>query len=96
VLTAPPNSDAVFAEVRTESGFTGATRDLIQDFGATDMINLREIDANELRLQNFKFIGTQAFHDLIIVQADVNGDAVADFTIGLKGLKTPNVGDFIL
>ena len=35
-------------------------------------------------------------NDYTLVQADVNGDGVADFQIELSGLKTLSASDFVL
>jgi subtilisin-like proprotein convertase family protein len=50
--------------------------------------------AGELRYLKVNPAGTA--HDITIAQADVDGDAVADFAIGLSGLHNLNSRDFIL
>ena len=115
-MTGGHGADSFVFESRAESGVSATTRDVITDFDASDLINVRDVDANELKFgdQNFRFIGAQAFHhvagelrfyefnpagsarDATFVQADVNGDARADFAIGLAGLHNLNVHDFIL
>ena len=64
IMCGGAGSDRFIYESRFESGTTGTTADVIKDFGPTDVIDLRAIDANELKFgnQNFKFIATQAFH----------------------------------
>jgi Ca2+-binding RTX toxin-like protein len=95
----------------TETGKTGSTRDVIKDFThGVDDIDLRTIDASTKAggNQNFKFIGTQKFHNVAgelhylksggntIIEGDINGDGRADFQIQLTGLKTLSAGDFLL
>lgn len=94
-----------------DSGITQASRDFIRDFKhLTDDIDLFTIDANTLigGNQAFRFIGVQGFHRSAgelrifnfsgdtIVAGDVNGDAIADFTIQLDGLIPLTGADFIL
>ena len=50
--------------------------------------------AGELRYETFNIAGTSG--DVTIVSGDVDGDAVADFQIALKGLNGLTAGDFIL
>jgi Ca2+-binding RTX toxin-like protein len=88
----------------------GASRDIITDFNRAvdDRIDLRTIDAQTGGgNQNFKFIGTQDFHDKkgelryedkgskVIVQGDVNGDGKADFEIYVA-VGALSRGDFFL
>ncbi len=86
----------------------GANRDQIADFNRAqrDRIDLSTIDADTdgtAGNQRFKFIGTQAFHDVDgelrcvggIIQGDVNGNGVADFEIKVN-LATLVAGDFVL
>ena len=86
--------------------------DVITDFSRTqnDRIELHDIDANSLSSgnQNFSFIGTAAFSGSAgqlryaqaggntFVMGDVNGDAVADFTIQVAGTLFLSSGDFVL
>ncbi len=88
----------------------GEGRDVIQDFTAgEDKIDLRDIDANRnlANDQAFNFIGTDvAFSHTVgelrfdsaahLVQADSNGDGVADFEISLVGVNSLAVTDFVL
>ena len=86
-------------------------RDVIKDFDqlAGDRINLSSIDATASpATYSFAFIGNSAFSSTegelrytqtaskTLVQADTDGDGVADFVIALDGLFALNAGDFIL
>ncbi len=80
--------------------------------GATnDRINLSAIDASTVGVSNeaFTFISTAAFTgtagqlryenngvDTTFVLGDVDGDAIADFSIQLSGLQTLGAADFML
>lgn len=91
---------------------TAAHGDKILDFSQTekDRIDLSVIDANSLVSGNqaFTFIGTAAFGDKAgqlryqvtsgdtIIQGDINGDGVRDFSITLDASVTLKAGDFIL
>ncbi len=94
-----------------ESGRTYATRDQIVGFEqGTDRIDLSTIDANTAVAGNqaFAFIGGACFHGVAgelrqqafggdtIVSGDINGDAVADFQIQLKGAFALTGSDFFL
>jgi Ca2+-binding RTX toxin-like protein len=78
-----------------------------------DRIDLSSLDANTLLTSNqaFSLIGTAPFSGVAgqlrtvadgipggwLVQGDVNGDAVADFEIGLLGVTNPMLAtDFVL
>ncbi|HMJ93545.1 MAG TPA: RTX toxin, partial [Allosphingosinicella sp.] len=79
---------------------------------AGDKINLSVIDAIAGTANNdaFTFIGSNAFHNVAgelratqsggvwTIQADVNGDGIADLTIGLTtdGGYLIGAGDFVL
>ncbi len=96
----------------TETGPTGTTRDWIMDFSQAldERIDLAQIDANSGigGNQDFTFIGAAAFSGtagelrstrftgVTLVQGDVNGDAVADLSIMLRGAWTLGTSDFIL
>jgi Ca2+-binding RTX toxin-like protein len=86
----------------------GSNRDVITDFSRSqdDRIDLRSIDADTSGNpgnDTFKFIGTASFKGgggevrckSGVVQADVNGDKVADLEIKIN-LSTLNKGDFLL
>lgn len=90
----------------TDSNLEAA--DVIADFDGNDRIDLSAIDAREGGRNNeFRFIGSDEFEragDLryvkgfrdTIVEADTNGDGVADLMIVLSGRMDLNVNDFIL
>ena len=93
-----------------ESGL-GANADRIVDFAAgTDLIDLAGADADIATPgnQTFTFIGNAAFSSTAgelryfddgtdtWVQADYNGDGMADFEIALTGVMTLAGADFIL
>ncbi|HTU12058.1 MAG TPA: calcium-binding protein [Allosphingosinicella sp.] len=90
---------------------TGAAADRITDFvSGTDKIDLSAIDANAGTPadQAFSFLGTGAFSGTAgqlryssgggetRLQADLDGDMVADFEIVLTGTLTPITSDFVL
>jgi len=91
---------------------TAAHGDKILDFSQTekDRIDLSGMDANSVVSGNqaFTFIGTAAFSDKAgqlryqvasgdtIIQGDINGDGVRDFSIVLDASVNLKVGDFIL
>ena len=94
----------------SDSKAGAANRDTIQDFQrGSDLIDLYSIDAKSRVAgnQEFKFIGTQAFHKVqgelhykdlgatCLVQGDVNGDSKADFEILVKA-DALSAGDFVL
>lgn len=86
--------------------------DSLKDFSRAegDRIHLHSIDANTAVAgdQAFLFIGTSSFHRVAgelrygvsgadsIVQGDVNGDGVADFSIRVVGVGTLTAADFTL
>ena len=86
----------------------GSGADVISDFSAPelDKINLAAIDANAALAgdQAFSFIGSDAFHGVAgelrfasgAVEADVNGDGTADFSLTIANLSALAAGDFIL
>jgi Ca2+-binding RTX toxin-like protein len=94
------------------TSLTDAAGDRITDFSHADgdRIDLSRIDANILspRLDNdFRFIGTAPFERagdlhvvkgfaITLIEGDVNGDGLADFSITLSGNLTLAAGDFIL
>jgi Ca2+-binding RTX toxin-like protein/beta-lactamase class A len=95
-----------------ESTVAGAGRDRITDFDAAegDLIDLRAIDAvaGVAGDQAFAFIGTSAFSHtagelnyrvagaLTFLDGDVNGDAVADFSIALNNVPTLTAAGIVL
>ena len=90
-------SDIFSFTAASDSGVTAATRDTIEDFeDGVDLIDLRFIDANTRNGSGddaFSFIGTGAFSGAagqlrfydaggsMIVEGDINGDRLADFSI---------------
>ncbi|TXL71174.1 tandem-95 repeat protein [Vineibacter terrae] len=111
VLIGGAGADLFDFHAFNESGTTDATRDQIVGFErGTDRIDLATIDANTAAAGNqaFAFIGGAAFHGVAgelrqqafgadtIVSGDVNGDAVADFQIQLKGAFALTASDFFL
>ena len=94
-----------------ESGVGDGNRDVITDYVAgEDRIELSRIDADLTQgfKQRFEFIGDTAFSGTggelrfeqiggnTIVQADRDGDGVADFEIELTGLHTLTDVDFLI
>jgi hypothetical protein len=114
VLTGDAGADFFQFAAVSDSGLTIFTSDMIMDFeSGLDRIDLSAIDAiakNGSGNDAFTFIGDQAFSyaagqlrvssyaDGLIVEADVNGDAKADFTIALYEPATPTLtaADFLL
>lgn len=95
-----------------DSGPTAATSDVITDFNSVqgDKVHLSYLDADETLAddQAFAFIGTSGFSNTAgelrfgsnggntVVQGDVDGDGVADFSVMLSGNHTLTADDFIL
>ncbi|KQY19851.1 calcium-binding protein [Rhizobium sp. Root482] len=89
---------------------TGSNRDVIADFhrSEADVIDLRTIDANELRSGNqaFTFIGGAAFSGKAgelrlssssgILGGDTDGDGRSDFHIDMNGITKMYADDFFL
>ena len=105
------NDFDTFAYLRTsDSGTTVATRDVINDFvSGTDVIDLSNLDARQGGTNDaFVFIGAAVFSSVagqlrfkisgvnVIVEGDVNGDAVADFSIVVAATAAMVAGDFVL
>ncbi len=96
----------VFATVGEST--PGSLRDLIYDFQVgRDHVDLRQIDANADAVgnQRFAFNGSSPadyavwalqFRGDIILRADVDGDARADFELRLVGVANVGAGDFFL
>lgn len=79
--------------------------DTVTDFTTGDRIDLKRIDADTDAPddQRFKFIGDADFTDAgqvrfenRVLQADVDGDGVADFAVRLIGVDALTKADFIL
>ncbi|MEM7507866.1 MAG: M10 family metallopeptidase C-terminal domain-containing protein [Pseudomonadota bacterium] len=87
-------------------------RDIIVDYTAGDVIELNRLDADESRFgnQGFDFIGGEQFsetagelrfyrnvtRDSVIVEADTDGDAIADLQLELAGLSAIDKSAFLL
>lgn len=97
----------VFQKVADSAGYK--TRDVISDFSAADVIDLRTIDADTARAgnQGFRFIDGREFSDRAgelrdedgVLHGDVNGDGRADFFIQVlraSGARVDLVWDDIL
>lgn len=95
----------------SESGVGAGNRDVITDFGSgEDRIEISRFDADITQgfKQRFDFVGDAAFSNTAgelryeqtggstIVQADVNGDGIADFEIELLGLMDLSADDFLI
>lgn len=85
--------------------------DMITDFAAGDVIDLRNVDADSITAGNqaFTFIGTAwlaepgdlgMYHDfkkgLTTIQGDINGDKVPDFSIFVTAVRMFTAEDFLL
>ncbi len=113
VLTGGTGNDQFRYFQQSDSGL-GAAADRVTDFTiGGDKLSFLLIDADAVAAgdQAFNFVGTAAFANTgvgqiryqnsgadLLVQADVNGDGVADMEIILQGLAggTLTAGDFIL
>lgn len=109
ILTGGAGADTFIFE-KTYSKASGT--DTVTDFSSAqgDRLKMHSIDANSATAadEDFKFIATSAFHHVagelrfstdghsVTVQADINGDGVADFSIKLLGITTITSHDFIL
>lgn len=113
ILTGGAGNDQFRYLLTTDSG-PGANADRITDFTiGSDRLNLTAIDTNPLvaGVQGFAFIGNSAFHGMgaaqvrygnsgadLLVQADVNGDGIADMEIILQGIagQALSAADFMM
>ena len=87
-----------FEFLRAGDSTVGA-RDVVMDFGAGDMLDLRQLGTDvRVRYQRVDKAGTE--HDTTLVQVDVNKDgdmeAGEDFEVELKGLHELGTEDFML
>lgn len=110
VMTGGAGADVFDFNAITETGTTGATRDVIIDFvQGSDKFDLSTIDANTVLAGNqaFTFIGAAAFSGVAgelrasggsttLVHGDVNGDMTIDFSITLTGVYALLASDFVL
>ncbi|HZH52765.1 MAG TPA: M10 family metallopeptidase C-terminal domain-containing protein [Microvirga sp.] len=104
--------DAFVFKAISDSTPSSKGRDTIHDFSRKqgDVVDLSRIDAARSLDgdQAFTFIGRSGFHGQegelryskikggVMLQADVNGDAKADFAVVLKGISSLAQGDFVL
>jgi Ca2+-binding RTX toxin-like protein len=111
-LTGGTGADSFIYTALLDSTVNEAGRDTILDFSPKqgDKIDLSAIDANPALDEDeaFTFVGTSAFSGAAgevqvragtgrtFVDADVNGDGVADFSIELKGVVALTGIDFVL
>ena len=110
--TGGTGADTFIIQALGDSTVAATGRDMIQDFthAQADNIDVSGIDANAGLAGNqaFTFIGAVAFSGTAgelrsvvtgsssIVSGDVNGDAVADFAILVKGVTPLQASDFTL
>jgi hypothetical protein len=96
----------------SQSGITGATRDVIADFeDGVDLIDLFSIDAKTFQTgnQTFQFIGSGAFTSAggqirsfvnaagnTAIQLNIDKDTDAEMSIVVHGTPTLTAADFIL
>jgi serralysin len=113
ILTGGQGADTFRFQAASHSGI-GAAADRITDFQiGTDKLAFAAIDTDPLTPgdQAFAFIGTTAFHASgaaemrymtsganLLLQADLNGDGIADMEVVLAGLagQVLSSGDFLL
>ena len=105
-----PDADTFMFRAVADSAAGTASRDIIFVYEpGLDKIDLTRIDANVNVTGNqaFAYIGTGVFTSVAgqlravlgtnsLLQADVNGDGVADFELQLNGIATVNVNDILL
>ena len=110
VMSGGPGADLFHFVSTAESAVGVAVRDHIADFGATDTIDLSEIDAKAGvgGNQAFTFIGGAAFSaagqirvttvgDDKLISGSTDGDTAAEFQIQLDGVGFAlGAGDFVL
>lgn len=107
VLTGGTGRDLFDFNAPRESGPGALARDVITDFRGTDRIDLSTIDANAGLAGNqafTRFIGASAsfsapgqlkFVDGVLF-ANTDGDAAAEFSVGLTGVASLGLGDLVL
>jgi len=111
ILSGGAGADAFVFGNASDSSPDPISNDLIVDFSSSDIIDIHDIDANSTLSGNqaFSFIGSASFtgagqlrYELdtsgnTLIQADVNGDAAADFQLVLQSYVRPLSSDnFIL
>ncbi len=105
-LTGGSGAD-VFVFNAVSDSAAGARRDVIEDFQpGIDRIDLARLDANAATATDdaFRYIGTAAFgvepgevrQGAGMLEADVNGDRIADLQVELRGAPTLAGADFFL
>lgn len=100
-----------FVYKRLSDSHVNDAEDVIKDFSAGDVIDVRQLDANKNKAgnQTFDFIDSDFFHgragELRVsyqpggdsrIEADVNGDKKADFTVYIEGDHFFAAADFYL
>ncbi|MGO4125951.1 beta strand repeat-containing protein [Inquilinus sp. YAF38] len=107
-ITAGAGNDTLRYGTVLDSWVAGAKIDSVADFvSGFDKFDLSEIDANNIAAdgnQAFTFIGGAGFTAVRgqlrsaagVVEADVNGDGVADFRVVLANGATAAAADFVL
>lgn len=108
--TGPARDRFIYFNI-AESGIGTGNRDVIPDFASgEDRIGISRFDADVAQgfRQSFDFLSDAAFSNtagkvrytaaggVTLVQADTNGDGMADFEIEFTGEKTLQTGDFLL
>ncbi len=109
-LTGGAGRDAFVMQVVSDSGVGAGNRDIITDWDAADVVDLRALDAIAGGTDDaFIYLGNGAFtgggvgqvrwevsgsHTL--VQGDLDGNGVVDFEIQITGVQTLNNLDFLL
>ncbi|QLQ20763.1 MAG: M10 family metallopeptidase C-terminal domain-containing protein [Exiguobacterium profundum] len=111
VLIGGDGADDFVYSLASDSGATGATRDQINGFvSGQDDIVLRNMDADvtDPALDAFIWRGTAGFSGVagqlrwsataagVVVQADLDGDRDADFSLLLAGINSVLRADFLL
>jgi len=107
ILTGGADGDSFLYTSLKDSGPTKATRDFISDFlFGDDLIDLQSLNTNN----DFHFLGnnvafdgtngaiiaTDGSDEKTVLRLDVNGDKIADFSIGFSELITFSASDFQL
>jgi Ca2+-binding RTX toxin-like protein len=109
-LSGGAGRDVFVLQTISETGVGVGARDVITDWDAADVIDLRAIDAIPGGADNvFVFRGAAAFSvggvgevrwevsgGDTIVQGDLNGDGVVDFEVQITGVRVLNSLDFLL